>query len=145
MSRVFTQLQNRGIRFNRSRRGEGASRIHSLLFTFINAPNLPNIPDRFDMMATNIQRRIRWYFAPAVTEGHPFIIEFQPSENRAVGSRQQTVRSANSITGEFLMRIYESILQSQEGIDIDGFRVYFFIFLFFYVIDCCANYWSTHA
>ena len=121
----------RGIRFNRTGAGYGLNRVHTLWFTFMNAPNLPNINDRFDQMAAEIRRRITWYFGYALDERHPFIVEFQPAENRVGGSRQRTVQRLESVTGEFLMSIYNAILHSQESIDIEGFRVYFLRNIFF--------------
>jgi len=113
----------RGIRFNRTGAGQGLNRVHTLWFTFINAPNLPDMITRFDDMAEEIQRRIIHYFGYVLYERHPIIVEFQPAENRVGGSRQRTVQSVGAITGEFLMAIYDAILHSQESIELEGFRV----------------------
>jgi hypothetical protein len=142
-----------GIRFNQTSAQSINGPEHRLWFTFIHNANLPALDVRFERMAERIRWEINYYFQRDPEANHPYLIDFIPSDGGAGGTRQKTVRKANSITGRFLQTIYEAILHSQETVEIDGFKVFFFIFyfLFFYflffsnyVIDSCSCYRTTN-
>lgn len=100
------------------------SNYPTLVFTFM-APipgrDLPNIEDRFEEMANQIRTRIQVEYAN-LPEGYN--IEFIPTDGT---TRSKVIRTRAGITGDFLKRIYESLVHSQETISLDGFKVHFFL------------------
>ena len=93
----------------------------TLVFSFM-APlpgqELPPTPERFNVMAQQIRTRILVEYAN-LPEG--YLIDFIPINGN---TRQIAIRTRAGITGEFLNEMYGGILHSQEGVPIDGFKVF---------------------
>ena len=119
------------IRFQRTSAGRGNNRVHALRFTFLNSDQ--DIQTRFEEMATQIRNRIHDYFTFGDLQNHTYLIEFEPADDRARSTRQRVVRRIASITGiiifynsslgNFLSAIYAAMLNSQDTLDLDGFRI----------------------
>ena len=109
------------IRFHRTRAGRGANTVHALRFTFLASQQ--SINARFEDMARNIRSRIAHYFNHTPDQSHAYLIEFEPADDRVANTRQRTIARLSSITATFLSTIYESMLQSQETLTLEGFRV----------------------
>jgi hypothetical protein len=91
------------------------------------------IPQRFEYMADEMRHQLLTRSFPQVTADaeYPYLLTFSPSEEEGA-ARQRTVRRISSITGEFLMELYEGMLQSQETLSLNGFKVCLvYIFLFY--------------
>jgi len=117
---------NAGILMTRMRRPNRRTDNYTLVFQFRPNNDTP-ILQRFDEMAQQIRLAIRSQFN--VVEGgrrdrHPYLLDFIPANG--LHQVQKTIRAVRSITGEFLFNIYESILQSQDTVTLDGFKVFFF-------------------
>jgi hypothetical protein len=98
--------------------------VRTFTYTFTNdIGGEYTIQERFDQIAHDIQRTIRDFYS---REGdaraeNPYLITLEG--DGANGFTQRTVRTINGITGNFLKDSYENILQSNEVIQLEGFKV----------------------
>jgi hypothetical protein len=100
-----------------------------MMFEFIEPSGVhagSTMTERFEYMAEEIRRVLRLRTRREANQRDPYVFDFMPRYGTTL---QRAVQFIESITGEWLEAVYEAILQSQEVIELLGFKV-IFIFLF---------------
>lgn len=112
--------RSRGVNYYREN-----GQASAMMFEFIEPSGVhagSTMTERFEFMAEEIRRILRLRTGREANQRDPYVFDFLPRNGTTL---QRTVQYIESITGDWLEAVYEAILQSQEVIELLGFKVLF--------------------